>query len=164
MTQDQQAQANDEKIAAPTPEEVAAAQQAQMQLAFNAKYPLSVASWFEPGKGIHIGIAPRGAQGIEHMISKITFDDLAVAEHDIDSVLRHIRQSIQGVIHHNGFEAGRQSALAEMQAKAEQSKDTSEVVNAQEVQDAGGDGQLIDVNDVPDSDFVEESHPPVDED
>lgn len=110
-----------ETSSTPTAEQVGAQQQ-QQQI---ANHPLAIRSWFEPGTGFTIGFGARADEtsSPEKMMAKISFEDLAVAERDLESVLTHLRDSIRSVIANNSYTAGRTSVVQEqamMSKEAEQ--------------------------------------------
>jgi len=135
-----------------------AAQQARpaAQAAFLAKYPLALASWFEPGKGLTLGLSPRGAQGPDSMIAKIVYEDLAIVEHDLDACLKHVRASLQSVIYSNAFGAGRAS-VAQEQAEAQNSQPDDEIEAALKdaLADAATEVKVADSYDHPDDEIID---------
>ena len=141
QTQDQAAELTAEQTAAAQ----AIEQQqvlAQAQANFIAKYPLTIASMFEPGKAFTVSISSRSVQGADGVIAKVSYEDIAVAVHDLNSVLNHAREALQAVVQSNSYAAGRADAMNAI--AAEQAAAAAAATPAVEDAKEGDGAELLD--------------------
>lgn len=78
---------------------------------------LAIASFFDPQKGLTIGLIPRGQQSPEHLIAHVTYQNVSVAEADLRSCLTHASQTVNAVTAEQSFKNGYAAAMQEVDAR-----------------------------------------------